>query len=266
MPVNSDMVLINQGQEAFHEIDRIVMRHAFELHNTIGRFLDEEVYQAEMTDLLRNAGRQVRREVRLQVMHGAFHKDFFLDLVIDGFAICEFKTAENLNATHESQLIHYLLLANLNHGKLVNFRTPSVQSRFVSTSLTEHERKNYVFDDSAWVSSGQTDLTLRQVLFELLADWGAGLEISLYRAALLALVPAPEGGLLPVDIVINGTCRGSKPLCLLDAGTAWHISSLPKPTKPYQTHLTRLLQQTRLQTLHWINLHHSTITLKTIKK
>ena len=41
------------------------------------------------------------------------------------------------------QLINYLLLANISHGKLINFRTSSVEYEFVSSSLTFKDRMNY---------------------------------------------------------------------------------------------------------------------------
>lgn len=266
MPVECDIALMDQGKEAFHAIDRDAMRHAFDLHNTIGRFLDEDIYQAEMAHRLKGDGYQVRREVKLRAIHRNFHKDYFLDLVVNDFAIYELKTVEKLDAVHESQLIHYLLLANMKNGKLVNFRPSSVQSRFVSTTFTKKERTNFIIDDADWAPSVESAVTLRQTLCDLLADWGTCLSVDLYHSALLDLVSAPEGGLLPVDIVISGKRRGTKMMCLLDSSTTWHISALPTPSKSYRNHLTRLLHHTPLQTLHWINLHQNIITLKTLEK
>ena len=45
MPVTCDVNIGHVGQERFHAVDKVVMRHAFDIHNTLGRFCDERVYQ-----------------------------------------------------------------------------------------------------------------------------------------------------------------------------------------------------------------------------
>ncbi len=48
MPVECAAAHVVMGQEEFHTIDRIVMGEVFAIHNSIGRFFDERIYQDEL--------------------------------------------------------------------------------------------------------------------------------------------------------------------------------------------------------------------------
>ncbi len=63
-----------------------------------------------------------------------------------------------------------------------------------------------------------------------------------------------------------GRLIGIQKMCLLNADTAWHLSAIRRNLWAYETHICRLLNHTRLTRIHWINLDHKTITLKTLKK
>jgi hypothetical protein len=77
VPIECSLGLEKVDQERFHAVDRVVMRHAFDIHNTLGRFLDEQVYQAELAERCRAAGMDVHREVHGRVV--GTHKMFLLD-------------------------------------------------------------------------------------------------------------------------------------------------------------------------------------------
>ena len=61
------------------------------------------------------------------------------------------KTVTALNDSHKQQLINYLLLTGIKHGKLINFRPASVEYSFVSTTLTNEDRYNYSLDISGFI-------------------------------------------------------------------------------------------------------------------
>ena len=44
MPVECSYDIERKNQEAFYAIDFEVMGHAFDIHNWLGRFLDESIY------------------------------------------------------------------------------------------------------------------------------------------------------------------------------------------------------------------------------
>ena len=52
----------------------------------------------------------------------SFCKTYYLDLLVGGGAIFELKAVAALAEGHRRQLMHYLFLTDLPHGKLVNLR------------------------------------------------------------------------------------------------------------------------------------------------
>jgi hypothetical protein len=183
---------------------------------------------------------------------------------VEGGIIYELKTVKALNGDHQKQLINYLLLANLKHGKLLNFRPTSVESRFVSTRLGRENRNIREWNQDDWHGNDQAARELRETLHALLTDWGGFLDVSLYRDALDYLLGGGESGVQPVEIVDRGHTVGQQAMYLLDPVTSWHLSTVKVNLHEYGIHLQRLLQHTTLERLHWINLNQSTVTLKTL--
>lgn len=264
MPIDCSAEVRVLEQEQFHAIDRRVMGHAFEIHNALGRFLDEPLYQEALARKCILAGLGTRREVHLRVSHEGFVKPYYLDLLIEHGAVYELKAVEALTGNHEKQLISYLLLAGLKHGKLINFRPGSVEARYVSTSLTWEDRTAFELVDEGWDGDDPASWEFRERLQALLSDWGAFLEIRLYREALLHLIPSAR--VTPVQIAADGHALGAQNMCLLTPDTAWHISAIRRHLKTYHKHIQRLLTHTPLKRIHWVNLDHKTITLKTLSK
>jgi GxxExxY protein len=232
----------------------------------MGRFCDERIYQEELARRCRDAGFQVEREVNLQVSHRDFFKSYYLDMLINHGGLYELKAVETINKSHEKQVINYLLLAGLRHGKLVNLRPASVESRFVSTSLCRESRADFRLIVEEFEEATDSDQLLRKTLCALLDDWGAFLDANLYRAALLHLIDGPKAGFQPVEIAVDGFLVGSQRMCVLDDETAWHLSAARIHLPSYETHLFRLFNHTRFKRVHWINFDQRKITLKTLKK
>ncbi len=261
MPVACSSVIEPLDQDRFHQLDKQLMGEVFAMHNTMGRFFDEKIYQAEFAERCRGLGIEANREVEIRVIHEDFYKSYFIDLLVGRGCLYELKAAKALNPSHDKQVIQYLLLAGLNHGKLVNFRPSSVGSRFVSSSLGHQDRKNVIIDDRDWLGHETLlDLHLRR----LLADWGAFLNAELYRDALLHLTRTPESGIQNVPIVVRGRLAGQQKLCILDPRTGWHLSTIRQHQDAYEVHIHRLIAHTPLTKLHWINLDQRKVTLKTL--
>ena len=263
MPIKCDVNIEPAGQEQFHAVDKIVMRHAFDIHNTIGRFCDEKIYQEELSKRCRGSF-DVHTEVLIKVLHHGFSKPYFIDMLIDNGIIYELKTMNKLHSTHQKQLINYLLLTEIKHGKLINFRPESVDSRFVSTSLSIKDRRAFQINDDSWQGDDKESQQLHQTLCSLLEDWGAFLDITLYTEALLYFTKGSESGIKPVNIKIDSRVVGIQKMNMIDSQTAWHLSAVRDNKNFYETHITRLLNHTSLNKIHWINFDHHKITLKTI--
>lgn len=48
MPINCRFDTEIMSRDQFHEVDHIVMRHAFDIQNELGRLCNESIYQAEL--------------------------------------------------------------------------------------------------------------------------------------------------------------------------------------------------------------------------
>ena len=64
-----------------------------------------------------------------------FCKTYYLDLLVQRGAVFELKAVESLSERHRRQLLQYLFLIDLPHGKLVNLRSGRVQQEFVNNTL-----------------------------------------------------------------------------------------------------------------------------------
>ena len=265
MPIECKFQVNPLDQDSFHAVDKVVMGHAFDIHNEMGRFLDERIYQDELAYRCIKSGIEILREPMIQVTHQGFSKSYFLDVLANAGAIYELKAVQALDGSHESQLINYLLLAGLNHGKLVNMRPASVEYRYVSTQLTEVKRHNYSFNMEGWSASAPGADLLHNTLHGLLEDWGAFLDINLYREALTHLLGGVDQVIQSIDIWVDGRMLGKQKVSLVEDNSAFHISAIKAHHGSYQKHMTRLLDHSSLQRIYWINFQVGKIQFKTLE-
>ena len=110
MPITSSLPFGHTTQEEFARLDYLVMRHAFECQNQLGRLCDELIYQNDLAARLLAARVPVQTEVPVTVTCRDFAKTYSLDLAVAGAGIYELKTALGLVGEHEAQLLNYLFL------------------------------------------------------------------------------------------------------------------------------------------------------------
>jgi GxxExxY protein len=266
MPVLCDLPPVGIDQDRFHEVDRTVTGGAFSVHNSIGRFFDEQIYQGELAEKCSSMGLATRLELPITVSHKEFSKTYYVDFVVENSVPYELKAVEALTGAHHNQLLNYLLLLGWRHGKLLNFRPPSLESRFVSTTLNHAERMPLAVHEREWIETCPEDELLKSRLLDLLRDIGLFLDVSLYREASLKLMEKDSLGLQAVEIHSSGRVLGFHRMCLLNHETAWHLSTVGDHFETYGIHLSRLLLHSNLRRLHWINLNHRQVNLKTFKK
>ncbi len=261
MPIKVPPGLRRLNYEQFGQAAYAVMEVVFAVHKDYGRLFDEAIYQAEIARRLQDA----RTEVPIEVSFESFSKTYYLDLVIGGGAVFELKAVETLTDRHRAQLLNYLLLSELLHGKLVNMRLEAVQHEFVNAAVTREDRICFGVEDNDFVSAdgGQP---LRELTVAMLRDWGVGLDITLYEEALTHLLGGNEQVLQPVGILVGG-CEADKQVQHLAApGVAFKISALSEGRQRYEDHLRRFLAHTALNCIQWINVGRKVVTLKTIKR
>jgi len=264
MPIECRFPVTPLSQDKFHAVDKTVMKHAFDIQNELGRLCDEQIYQNELAYRCRQDGLTILTEAAICVTHRTFSKTYFLDMLAMSGGIYELKATLTLNQHHSNQLINYLLLSALHHGKLINFRPSSVEHRFISTQLTPELRRKTVIDNADWDESDEHSRLLCQTVHSLINDWGAFLDIDLYKEAILHFLP--QHSVQPIEICINGRTIGHQNVCLIQQNTGLHLSSIKEGVGTYGNHVRRLFNHTRLERIQWINFNQSTIQLITLKK
>jgi GxxExxY protein len=265
VPIECSIPLCSLSQEEFHELDKEVMKHSFAIHNEMGRLFDEDIYQAELARRCCQAGLSVQREVMISVTHETFRKDFFLDLLFSRGSVYELKCVPGLVNRNDGQLINYLLLTGIQHGKLINFRTFSIESRFVSTGLTHEKRRRFQVDHSGWEPACERGEFIKSLVSVLLKEWGAFLSIDLYRDAVVHFLGGEDQVVKSVDVFCDQDVIGSKRVCLLDDRTALHLSALSQRLVAYESHLRRQLAHMAVDGLQWVNFNKNCIRLKTLR-
>ncbi|MBL8826098.1 MAG: GxxExxY protein [Planctomycetaceae bacterium] len=264
MPISTASQVRVCDRETFHEIDREVTGLAFCIQNEFGRYLDESVYQRELFRRCTDSGLEVVREYPMTVSLDDFAKCYFADLMINNAVIVETKAAETLAQPHVAQTLNYLFLCGLHHGTLLNFRSTRVEHQFVSTSITPRDRHTYEIRKAHWRPLSAECNRLYTTVSRLLAEWGAYLDLVLYREGLVHFLGGSERIEREVAIYSRETAIGSQSMTLLTDEIAFSLTSATRDPHLVAEHQQRLLAHTRLRALHWINFNRQVITIQTI--
>ena len=255
MPVTLKVPLRRLSQSEFGDIAYEVIRHAFAIHHELGRFFDERIYKNELARRMPG----VTLEVPIEIDFESFHKCLYLDMLVDAGAVFEFKTVEKLTGMHRAQLIQYLLLCELPHGKLINMRPGQVEHEFVNATQRFADRTQFETNSERWNDSIRELAQLREYMVALLRDLGTGLSISLYEEA------ATQNE-MHVGVFLNGHELGEQRVRLIAPDIALKISGFDSPSDHFETHARRWLAHVNLSAIAWINIGKKKVTFTTIHK
>ena len=264
MPITCPITIRNLTQEEFDERDRIVMRCAYASQNALGRLCDERVYENDLALRLRAEGMKgVHTQVPVTVTHGSFEKVYRLDLIVED-SLYELKTVTGFVSSHDAQVLHYAMLANVNHGKLLNFRTAKVQGRLRFNAMTSPQRRQLTWHETEWRPLSSECRTLHERLGDLLKDWGSYLETSLYEDALIHFGGGEAKVIRRVPVVRDGFELGSHALDCHAAWLCFIVTSLTEPAA-HRPHLQRLLALTGMEAIQWFNLNRGVVECVTVR-
>lgn len=239
------------SEKEFHQLDYQIMSLAFDLHNSMGNLWDENDYKEKLLNKCQESGLDTYSEVPIKITHKNFSKSYFIDLLING-AVYELKAVTSIASPHETQTLNYLFLTDTHHGKIINFRPDSLKWRFVSTSLSAAERKRYNLTATEW-NPCKANSQLPDLVTELLNDWGAYLEIQLYKEAILFFMGLPP----------ETHAYRFNPLT---SDSALHITGLSRNKFTYMKHLQKYLNTSAFQQVDWINFDQNQIEIRTLGK
>lgn len=138
-----------------------VRQTSYDIHVYHGQGHLEKVYENALAHRLRKAGWKVEQQRPINVYDedGTLIGDYLADIVVQDELIVELKTAKNLAAEHEAQILGYLKSARLDHGMLINFGSYKFQVR----KYAGQERSG------GWRSGGAVSLLLSPFLW--LLNW-----------------------------------------------------------------------------------------------
>lgn len=251
MPIEIPYAVECLDKAAFHDLDYKVMKHAFDLYNSIGNLWNEDDYRNKLHERCNQHGINTYQEVPIRVSFKDFSKTYFIDLLAEG-VVYELKTVLKISAQNKSQTLNYLFLTNTHHGKVINFRPDSLQWEFTSTQLTQERRSKFFICTKNWKADG--GLTqLPDIISELLSEWGTFLDLYLYKAAILHFMNLPA----------DDTRKRFYPA---PDGTLFHFTCLSRKKPAYQQNLGKYLQASTSHKIEWINFDRNQIELHTLSK
>jgi GxxExxY protein len=266
MPIHHSIATTRISQDDFKDLASEVMRHVFDIHNEFGRLFDELIYKRELAARLPG----VVLEAPVTVAHGGFSKTYSLDVLVHGRGLFEFKAADAIHPRHRGQTLNYLLLFDLAHGKIINVRTERVEHEFVNCPRRLAELRNPQVSDPAWNPRINGAAAFRDTLMALIGDWGAGLEIPLYDAALTHFLGGEQAVLQTVPVFGQTGHLADQRMRLAAPDVAFKItairddSDLSTRLQAFEMQSRKLFQHTSLQAIHWANITHHQITFTTL--
>ncbi len=263
MPIETNSALQPFPQSDFGAVAYEVVGEAITVHKRLGRIFDEWVYRKTLAHIL---GPRAADEVRIRLTHQGFEKQYFLDLVVDAGCPFELKVVSQLHDRHRGQLIQYLMLTGLNHGKLINFGGEVLEHEFVNCHETTGHRRAFELDLSRWPAKCAEARRFQEIAVNLLRDWGTGLDRSLYIDATVHFLGGPEVVRQPVETFWEGARVGWQLANLVGHNAAFEITCLRDDMGSYEQHLRRLLGNTTLGTIFWANVASGRVRLVELAK
>jgi GxxExxY protein len=116
------------------ELTDLIIAVFYDVYNELGFGFLESVYRNSLRLVLLERGLSVEQEVPVAVFfRGHNVGDFRADLDVNGTILLELKTAENIIAAHESQVLNYLRSTALELGLILNFGPKPQIRRFYWT-------------------------------------------------------------------------------------------------------------------------------------
>lgn len=188
-----------------------------------------------------------------------------IDLLVDHGCPFELKATESLADAHQCQLIQYLMLTGLTHGKLINFGMDCVDHRFVNCHETLEQRRKFQVERVDWLSSAYTD-RLEHITVDLVQDWGTGLSRSLYKESLIALLGGEDQCRGFTHTKWKSAQTGRQSVYLVAPFISFEITCIRQDLDHYLSHLRRFLNNTDLESILWVNIVSGCLRFQKITK
>ncbi len=262
MPIKPQHSYKPLSQAEFGPLSYEVFSDVIAIRQELGRFFDEKHYKKALA--------QHRKDVILEapilVSHQSFKKLYFLDVLIVLGGVFEFKVAEALSPRHKAQLLHYLMLAELWHGMLINVRPEKMQRDFVNNQLSHHDRHQFqIVTDRLKRGMAGAD-TFVSILSDLLHDWGSCLDLGLYEEAITHFCGGEGSVIRPANVLFEGQNIGPQNMRFVSDKTAFKLTAFESPSsqKRFASHIQHMANHLDIESLIWANISRHRIDIRTI--
>jgi hypothetical protein len=185
---------------------------------------------------------------------------------VDRGALFELKKVRHLHEEHRSQLINYLMLTGLQHGKLINCRPEKIEHQFVNCLVKREDRQAFGVFAERWDATVPGCSRLQELLVAVLRDWGTGLDLQLYEEAVTHFFGGAECVEREVEVSLEGCRLGRQTVRLINSTTALKLTSLHRDLPSFETHAKRFLEHTGLESLAWVNIGLWEVTFVLIRR
>lgn len=126
------------------ELTDLIIAVFHDVYNELGFGFLESVYRNSLRLALLDKGLTVEQEVPVTVFfRGNNVGDFRADLVVNGTILLELKTAEQIIAAHESQVLSYLRSTALELGLILNFGPKPQVCRLLLDNSRKHAKTQH---------------------------------------------------------------------------------------------------------------------------
>jgi GxxExxY protein len=126
------------------ELTDLIIAVFYDVYNELGFGFLESVYRNSLRLALPDKGLTVQQEVPVAVFfRGHNVGDFRADLVVNGTILLEFKTAEQIVAAHESQVLNYLRSTALDLGLILNLGPKPQVRRLLLDNSRKHAKAQH---------------------------------------------------------------------------------------------------------------------------
>lgn len=264
MPIEVRSDVRGMAEDVFRHVAYAMTGSAFDVHNRLGNLFGERAYKCQLAKAcLRLGFQRAEVEVPVDVKFDSFHKQYFLDLLVDGGALFELKAEAAIAPAHRAQTMNYLFMTALQRAKLFNFGANRVQHEFVSTTLTLDERRRFTLDDRRFQETSGECRRFRELVVGLLEDWGGFLSLSLYQEAITHFFGGKELAIRAIPVFVDGQTLTTQPTHTLNPATAFKLTGTAE-IEVMEDALRRFLHHTQLDAIQWVNLHNHDVTFTTL--
>jgi len=147
---------------------------------------------------------------------------------------------------------------------LINFGPKQVEHEFVNTKLTYADRTHFTVNDKGWNETDGFGEKEKNLVINILHDWGTGLDSTLYKDAIMHFLGGTNQILRKVKIFQNSKCIAEQTMPLCGDATIIRITSFQDEGSEFLSQLTRLMQAANLKCAQWINISRKEVKFKTL--